>query len=66
MYSFDNTNTDYKYESIQHGYEIEYYDEEPIEISLDEMLELENEELELEDYAMEEVSCISATDKSTK
>jgi hypothetical protein len=39
-----------KYESIQHGYQIEeYYDEEEldvVEISLEEMLELENEELE--------------------
>jgi len=50
MYSFDNTNTEYKYESIQHGYAIEYYDEEePIEISLEEMLELEDEEMELEE-----------------
>ena len=49
MYSFDNTDNSYKYESIQHGYEVEYYDEEPVEISLDEMLELENEELELEE-----------------
>jgi len=40
-----------KYESIQHGYEIvDYYDEEeladPIEVSLEQMLELEDEELE--------------------
>jgi hypothetical protein len=49
MYSFDNKDNSYKYESIQHGYEIEYYDDEeinPIEISLDEMLELEDEALE--------------------
>ena len=50
MYSFDNTDNSYKYESIQHGYEvIEYYDEEEldiVEVSLEEMLELEDEELE--------------------
>jgi hypothetical protein len=42
-----------KYESIQHGYEVEYYDEveaDPIEISLEEMLELEDE-MELEELA---------------
>ena len=53
MYSFDNNDNSYKYESIQHGYEIEYYDEDeinPLEISLDEMLELEDEALaELEE-----------------
>ena len=27
MYSFDNKDNSYKYESIQHGYEIEYYDD---------------------------------------
>lgn len=49
MYSFDNKDNSYKYESIQHGYEVEYYDEEEldvVEVSLDEMLELEDEELE--------------------
>ena len=50
MYSFDRVDNSYKYESIQHGYAVEYYDEEeladPIEVSLDEMLELEDEELE--------------------
>ena len=54
MYSFDRTDNSYKYESIQHGYEVDYYDDEeinPIEISLDEMLELEDEELELEELA---------------
>lgn len=39
-----------KYESIQHGYEVvDYYDDEEldvVEISLEEMLELEDEELE--------------------
>ena len=50
--SWERNNNDAKYESIQHGYEsVEYFDEEPIEISLDEMLELENEELELEELA---------------
>lgn len=46
MYSFDNTDNSYKYESIQHGYEVEYYDEDEqdiVEISLEEMLELEDE-----------------------
>ena len=49
MYSFDNKDNSYKYESIQHGYEVEYYDDEEldvVEISLEEMLELEDEELE--------------------
>lgn len=49
MYSFDRTDNSYKYESIQHGYEVEYYDDEEldvVEISLEEMLELEDEELE--------------------
>lgn len=49
MYSFDNKDNSYKYESIQHGYEVEYYDEDEldvVEISLEEMLELEDEELE--------------------
>ena len=53
MYSFDNKDNSYKYESIQHGYEIDYYDEteiDPIEVSLDEMLELEDE-MELEELA---------------
>jgi hypothetical protein len=53
MYSFDNNNNDYKYESIQHGYEVDYYEEvesDPIEISLEEMLELEDE-IELEEMA---------------
>jgi len=49
MYSFDRTDNSYKYESIQHGYEVEYYDDEeinPIDVSLEEMLELEDEALE--------------------
>ena len=48
--SWERDNTNDKYESIQHGYVVEYYDEEeladPIEVSLEEMLELEDEELE--------------------
>jgi len=54
MYSFDRTDNSYKYESIQHGYEVEYYDEveaDPIELSLEEMLELEDE-MELEEMEM--------------
>ena len=53
MYSFDNKDNSYKYESIQHGYEVDYYDEEEldiVEISLEEMLELEDE-MELEELA---------------
>jgi hypothetical protein len=52
MYSFDNTDNSYKYESIQHGYEIDYFDEpaDDVEISLDEMLELEDE-MELAELA---------------
>jgi len=49
MYSFDNKDNSYKYESIQHGYEVDYYDDEEldiVEISLEEMLELEDEALE--------------------
>ena len=46
--SWERDTTEYKYESIQHGYEvIDYQDEEPLEISLEEMLELEDE-MELE------------------
>ena len=48
--SWERNTRDYKYESIQHGYEVlDYQDEEPLEISLEEMLELENEEMELEE-----------------
>lgn len=52
MYSWERNVDDYKYESIQHGYEVidDFNDDEnELEISLDEMLELENEELELEE-----------------
>lgn len=50
MYSWERNANAYKYESIQHGYEVEYLDDEqePIEISLDAMLE-DEEELELEE-----------------
>lgn len=51
--SWERNSHDYKYESIQHGYSvIEDYDEnevDPIEVSLEQMLELENEELEIEE-----------------
>jgi|DEB19_MinimDraft_3_1074340.scaffolds.fasta_scaffold00002_150 hypothetical protein len=48
--SWERNTRDYKYESIQHGYEVlDYQDEEPLEISLEEMLELENEEMEMEE-----------------
>ena len=51
LMSWERDTRNDKYESIQHGYEVaEYYDEEeladPIEVSLEEMLELEDEELE--------------------
>jgi hypothetical protein len=50
LMSWERDTRNDKYESIQHGYQIEeYYDEEEldvVEISLEEMLELENEELE--------------------
>lgn len=51
--SWERNTQDYKYESIQHGYEVDYYDEEEldiVEISLEEMLELEDE-MELEELA---------------
>jgi hypothetical protein len=50
--SWERDTNSYKYESIQHGYEVDYLDDEelePIEISLEEMLENEQEELELEE-----------------
>ena len=48
--SWERNPNEYKYEPIQDVYYVEdYQDEEPIEISLDEMLELENEELEFEE-----------------
>ena len=48
--SWERNTSDYKYESIQYQNDVaEYYEEEPLEISLEEMLELENEELELEE-----------------
>ena len=51
--SWERDTTEYKYESIQHGYEvIDYQDEEPLEISLEEMLELEDE-MELEELENE-------------
>ena len=51
MYSWERNSQEYKYESIQHGYESEYFDEEPIEVSLEEMLELEDEEMEFDELA---------------
>lgn len=52
MYSWERNTNEYKYESIQHGYEVDYLDDEqqePIEVSLDAMLENEADELELEE-----------------
>ena len=51
--SWERDYNSYKYETIQHGYTVEdYQDEEPLEISLEEMLELENE-MELEELENE-------------
>jgi hypothetical protein len=48
--SWERNTSDYKYESIQYQNDVaEYFEEEPLEISLEEMLELENEELEFEE-----------------
>jgi hypothetical protein len=48
--SWERDVREYKYESIQTPYSVEYYEEEePIEISLEEMLELQDEEMELEE-----------------
>ncbi len=48
--SWERDVREYKYESIQTPYSVEYYEEEePIEISLEEMLELQDEDLELEE-----------------
>ena len=51
MYSFDMVDDQYKYESIQYGYELEYEDEsdDDLEISLEEMIELSDEILEMEE-----------------
>jgi hypothetical protein len=51
MYSWEINNTDYKYEAIQYYAPVESYShlDEELEISLDEMLELEDEELEFEE-----------------
>jgi hypothetical protein len=48
--SWERNSQEYKYESIQYEDDVaEYFDEEPLEISLEEMLELEDEELEFEE-----------------
>lgn len=49
--SWERDYNSYKYESIQHGYEVEFDDteEEAVEVSLEAMLEDEAEELELEE-----------------
>lgn len=51
MYSWEMNSNEYKYESIQHGYEVEYLDDEvdETEVSLDAILESEEDELELEE-----------------
>ena len=48
--SWKRNANEYKYESIQYQNDVaEYFEEEPLEISLEEMLELEDEELEFEE-----------------
>lgn len=48
--SWERNANEYKYESIQYENDLaEYFDEEPLEISLDEMLELQDEEIEFEE-----------------
>ena len=48
--SWERNSQEYKYESIQYEDDVaEYFDEEPLEISLEEMLELEDEEIEFEE-----------------
>lgn len=48
--SWERNSQEYKYESIQYQNDVaEYFEEEPLVLSLDEMLELENEELEIEE-----------------
>jgi len=48
--SWERNANEYKYESIQYQNDVaEYFEEEPLEISLEEMLELEDEELEFEE-----------------
>ena len=53
MYSFDNTNTDYKYETIQSNYSVEFDEyETERDLSLDELLEQELELEELDELEM--------------
>ena len=49
--SWERNGQDYKYESIQHGYEVEFpeYETDSDEISLDVLIEREMEELEIEE-----------------
>ncbi len=52
--SWERDTTSYKYETIQHGYEVEFdeYEDEERDLSLDELLENElqlEEELEIEE-----------------
>ena len=53
MYSWERNNNEAKYEAIQYYAPVESYShlDDELEISLDEMLELEDEELELEELA---------------
>lgn len=44
MYSFDNTDNQYKYESIQHGYEVLEYEDETEEDLFEDISEEEFDE----------------------
>ena len=49
--SWERDTTSYKYETIQHGYAVEFdeYEDEERDLSLEELLELEEEELAIEE-----------------
>lgn len=49
--SWERDASSYKYESIQHGYEVQFdeYEDEERDLSLEELLELEEEELAIEE-----------------
>ncbi len=51
MYSWEVNNTEYKYEAIQYYAPVESYShlDNELEISLEEMLELQDDEIELEE-----------------
>ena len=51
LMSWERNNNEAKYESIQHGYEVEFpeYETDSEEISLDALIEKEMEDLEIEE-----------------